>query len=153
MTSDRQTSSHDFVLVSCERPRGGSQLGPLLQEALHGAHVPRADGAVQGPHTVRVHALHLRPAVQEELRTRKENSLSSANSDLKMIATTQNAVSAHLNDFWVALVGGEEEGRAPLLVRPVEVGALVEEALRRLHAPLQARPAEGCHPVAVPGVD
>ena len=60
---------------------------------------------------------------------------------------------SHLNNFGVALVSGEKEGRAPLLVRPVEVGALVEQALRRLHAPLQARPTDGGHPVAVSGVN
>ena len=59
----RLTNPHDFVLVSGQRPRGGSQLGPLLEEALHGVQVSGADGAVQRPHPVRVHALHLRPAV------------------------------------------------------------------------------------------
>ena len=61
--------------------------------------------------------------------------------------------SAHLHDFRVAFVSGEEEGRATFLVLPVVVGALVEQALCRLHAPLQARPAEGGHSVAVSGVD
>ena len=62
-TSSRLANPHDFVLVSGQRPRGGSQLGPLLEEALHGADVSGADGSVQRPHPVRVHALHLRPAV------------------------------------------------------------------------------------------
>ena len=147
----RLTNPHDFVLVSGQRPRGGSQLGPLLEEALHGAHVSGADGAVQRPHPVRVHALHPRPAVQQKLQT-KFHSLSRKLYSISLWIDPF-ILRTHLNNFGVAFVCGEEEGRAAFLVRPVEVGALVEQALRRLHAPLQARPAERGHSVAVSGVD